>query len=552
MRFTARLSRRRVLALAPVTAAALAAACRRSGVPQRQAASTSPRLGGTVRCSASHDWDSLDLTIGGPGDAPFVEPICDGLLDLKTGPGIDSKGPVLLQPSLAERWEAPEPTQYVFHLRPGVKFADLPPVNGRELTAEDVKWSYEYESRTGPFAGRGLAKSQVSDDFSGLQAILAAPDRQTLTVSFSAPFAPFLNYAASHDLDVTPHEIFDQDGSFGKRLVGTGPWQLDPAASQRGTRWVYAKNANYWLTGQPYIERVEHVFLPDQATNTAAFIAGQLDVIGGGGTTVRVTKSMVQQITAKAPDAQVFKWSLGNGLLIMNVRKPPLSDLRVRQAISLAMNRDELARVATEGEGGWCVHGVPSGTFTPDEMRTMFPHDPGKAKQLLAQAGYADGLDLPLLLNPDYGNDYQRAAELLQAQLKDVGIRLSLQPLETGTFSNRIVKGDYVLADRDKLLRELDGILHNDFYPGSSGNYSGVNDPGLTSLLDMERRQLDPARRLDLLKQAARRVSVDQVWAIGLYESINFNVTTSRLKNYGPVPLNMYYGIRLNGSWLAK
>ena len=121
---------------------------------------------------------------------------------------------------------------------------------------------------------------------------------------FKKPFAPFLNYAASRGLPVQPHEIFDQDGSLTKRLAGSGPFQLDVANSQRGTRWVFKKNLDYWGAGQPYLDEVHCLVLPDDATVNAAFQSKQLDIIpvADGGD---ITPQAAVQIKAAAPGAQM-------------------------------------------------------------------------------------------------------------------------------------------------------------------------------------------------------------------------------------------------------
>src|SRR5487761_451377 len=198
----------------------------------------------------------------------------DSLLSYKAGANVPYDDMELV-PGLADRWEAPDAQNYTFHLHPNVKFAALPPVNGRDLSSSDVKWSYEYVSRTGEFAGKKLSPSSAASLLGGLDRV-ETPDPATVVVRFKEPYAPFLRYAASQWLPILAHEIFDQDGDFSKRAVGTGPFQLDTANSQQGSHWVHKKNQSYFQSGLPYIDTVREVVIQDQSTQTAAFETKQL------------------------------------------------------------------------------------------------------------------------------------------------------------------------------------------------------------------------------------------------------------------------------------
>src|SRR5207249_4308880 len=199
----------------------------------------------------------------------------NSLLGFKSGPGIDYND-LTLQPELAEKWEiGPDARTFTFHLRKGVKFHDLPPANGREVTSADVKWSFEYWSRTGWAKEKKLPLGQFEWFFEGVQAI-EAPDPSTVSVKFQDPFVPFISYAGSDFNTVAPHEVYEQDGHLKDRAIGTGAFWVDFASSQKGTRWVYKKNSTYWDTGKPYIDEIRWLVLPDDATTLAAFQTKQV------------------------------------------------------------------------------------------------------------------------------------------------------------------------------------------------------------------------------------------------------------------------------------
>jgi peptide/nickel transport system substrate-binding protein len=298
----------------------------------------------------------------------------ESLLGFKSGPDIPY-GKTTLVPELAEKWETPDAQNYTYHLRRGVKFAALPPINGRELTSADVAWSYEYWSRSGRFSGKNLPKARYDTFFEGLDAV-EVPDASTVVVRFKTPFAPFLNYSALDFNYVAPHEIFDQHGSFQDTIVGSGPWQLDVGGSQKGTHWLWKRNPTYWQTGKPYIDEVNWLVVPDTVALLNAFRTRQLDWIGEGNA---VSHDQAAALKKSDPTIQHYSYTLAPLHLYMNVRVPPLSDTRVRQAISLGIDRDEFIRTLAGGEGGWALAGAFPETFTQDEIKQILHFDPTKA-----------------------------------------------------------------------------------------------------------------------------------------------------------------------------
>lgn len=223
------------------------------------------------------DFYDLDNSTNGRANSP-TQLAYDTLLSFKQGPGV-AYAQLATQAKLAEHWEvASDATAYSFRLRKGVRFANLSPVNGRELTSADVKWSYEYYSRTGAVSDKKLKPSLFSYMFEGLDRI-ETPDAQTVIVRFKDPFGPFLNYASTPVLPIVPHEIFDADGSFSNRMLGTGPFQLDPAASQHGTQWILKKQTNYWESGKPYLD-VEIMANSAGQSKIAQLVQGQLKRAG--------------------------------------------------------------------------------------------------------------------------------------------------------------------------------------------------------------------------------------------------------------------------------
>ena len=195
-----------------------------------------PKQGGQFNVWRTADPTIWDVRRGVQGDTtPFLNMVYESLLGYKYGEGVTYED-LILVPELAESWEANEDaTVFTWHLRQGVKWANVPPVNGREVTSEDVKFSLEYVTGTGEF-GTDAMKEHFSDVklptarysymATGIVSV-ETPDKYTAVVTFEEPFAPYLSYSAHDGLRIQPREIFDQDGHMRDLAIGTGPFQMD-------------------------------------------------------------------------------------------------------------------------------------------------------------------------------------------------------------------------------------------------------------------------------------------------------------------------------------
>jgi peptide/nickel transport system substrate-binding protein len=537
------ISRRKVVQAAGAGAAGLAiamAGCgRQTGQPsagKSSAAAGTPKKGGVVRVRATNDPFDWDMSFAGksvPND--YGQNLAyDSLLTFKHGPGVDFDASIL-QPNLATKWETPDAITYTFHLRQGVKFANRPPVNGRELTSADIKWSYEYWSRTGQFKeNKKLPPSQYASYFEGMSGI-ETPDASTVVVKFANPFVPFINYAGSYFNPIVPHEIYDMDGNLQTQIAGTGPWQLDQASSQKGSKWVWKRNPNYWDPGKPYLDEVQWIVLSDQAAANSAFQTKQVDMLGILNDTMAVVSA--EQFMKANPTASYLEYlPVGNSLYLnINSKRSPMTDARVRQAISFAMDRDEFVKTLSNGKGGWALSGAFPDTYSQDEMRQLLKYDPAQAKQLLAAAGYANGLDFEFIYpGLSYGQDYVTAIQLLQAQLKKVGINMTLKSFDKDAWTNNRKTYNFVMTGSAKadLVGDVDSWLY-DFHSGNKSNYSQVTDPQLDSLIDQSRRETDAAKRKDLIRQAVKLIAT-QAYSLSAWSGHQFQFWQPTLKGYAP------------------
>jgi peptide/nickel transport system substrate-binding protein len=546
-----RVHRRNVLRAGLAGGAGLAlAACgtsTQSGPSSRSQGTTGqPRLGGTLNYPITADpynWDPSYAGAGGAASSGY-HLAYNTVLGYKHGSGV-AYDDLTLQPELASSWEVPDAQTFIFHLRKGVKFANLPPVNGRELVADDLKFSLDYASRSGSLAARDLPIGQYATYFEGMSGV-ETPDASTAKVTFKTPFVPFVNYMASSYVPVVPHEIFDQDGHFKDQVVGTGPFQLDKGSSQPGNKWVWKKNPTYWDTGKPYIDQVNWLLVKDDASAQAAFQTKQLDLLD---TDLDLTS--IESLTRANPAIVKYEAVAATPVHIYMSVKPgsPLADLRLRQAIGLAIDRDEFLKTLYNGKGGWPMAAAFPDTYGQAEIHSLLKRDLTQAKQLVAAAGYPNGVDIEMNYPGNYfGQIYITAIQLLQSQLKQAGINLRFTSQTYETFSTLRKQHNFIINVTSKAVSgDIDSYLYSSFYPGSRDNYTEVNDPQLTPLLVAQRQETDANKRREICREAVKRINVDQVWALGIYYGLVWALWQPRLQNYAP---HFAQTLTLDTAWL--
>jgi peptide/nickel transport system substrate-binding protein len=535
-------------------ALALATACgRRTTAPGGTAASSNsqPHTGGTLRIWVQHDPTDWATSTGTASPQMEGRELAyNGLLKFQTGSQVPFDS-LTVQPELAESWESPDDQTYTFHLRKNLRFADLPPFNGRALTAADVQWSYQYQAESGQFMGKKLPPSVFAWMFAGMNSV-TTPDDNTVVIRFDKPYAPWLNYAATGGTFILGHEIFDADGDFKKQIVGAGPWQLDVASVQTGTRYVWRRNQNFWKQQRPYIDQLAWIILRDDATGYAAFQSSQVDLLNGG--PGGITKLAAERLRQGVPDAVAFDRSGGAYILEMNVSRPPLDDVRLRRALRLGIDWQGIQQGAqniTGSPGALGLAGAMPDTFAQDEIKALLKYDPTQAKQLLAAAGHAEGIDLEVIFNGDaYGDAFTSMLQLVQAQVKKVGINLTLHGLDGATKNTRMIQHNFVvLAESDQSSADIDTILYRRFYPIPGGNDSAIDDPQLSRLIDAQRQEKDATQRRAIARQAVQLIH-DQAYSLVLCLPTEEVVWRSRLQGFAPNA--GFGGWPLGDSWIAS
>ena len=249
--------------LVSLAASVLACTPAPQGGPPQPSQEQQPVYGGRLNVRVNPDPWEWDLSLGGkssPNDTG-IGLTADSLLGFKVGPDV-GHSELVLQPELAQRWEvSPDARSFTFNLRQDARFANTAPVNGRELTSADVKFSMEYASRSGEFAGKkptGILEWMYEE-----MERIETPDKHTVTVRFKEPFVPFAAYMASEWSPVLAREVYDRDGHMKEMVVGSGPFVLDRGESQKGSRWVWKKNPTHWREGKPYLDELRWLVIPE-------------------------------------------------------------------------------------------------------------------------------------------------------------------------------------------------------------------------------------------------------------------------------------------------
>ena len=241
------------------------------------------------------------------------------------------------------------------------------------------------------------------------------------------------------------------------------------------------------------------------------------------------------QISKGAPDATVFTIEAGYPwAFYINQTKPPFNDERVRRALSLSLDRDEMIRTFQKGQGIPQLPAVFTGYFSEQEVRQLQPYDPERAKRLLTEAGYPNGLDFEWTFSRTTGDWYVAVLQLIQAQAKKTGFNIDLKPLDQQTFSANLRILNHVVSLQPGSSRRWDiDLSFADWHPNARVNYHGVKDPKLGSLIDGQRAVGDPAKRRDAIREMVKYM-MEKQYGIGLYTQVRYNAWYPYIKNYQP------------------
>lgn len=456
---------------------------------------TGPRYGGVFQTNWNYEAAPLD-----PWQRVFVSEatyltISYGrLMDFHQGQPNCQLYP--LTPELAASWRWVDDRTIEVKLTPGIRFQNVPPLNGRELVASDVVYSL----------GRTVKESAAYQNLGEITENMEAVDQYTVRIRLKRPSADYpQTLLPGHAAVVLPPEIVSTTGPLtfdNHKGVGYGAFILQSYLP--GVKVTLSRNPTFFKTGLPYLEGMTFHLMPDQSTALAAFRSGRLDAVD-------LTENLPYLESLKVPGSEGTDCAaMGGPYLHMRTDRAPFNDVRVRQAISMAIDRESLGKTVFAGLGtiGYSVFHAAYGDWRlplekyPRELQELFTYNPAQARKVLAEAGYPNGFSTTILTSA--GDPvHLRTAEFWATLLADVGIRARLDVRPKPEFLLRTTGGGEYEAMSVSWhgSRAVDEALFQYFFKGSTRNTSRVNDPELERMIEKQSIETDEAKRKQLVHE---------------------------------------------------
>lgn len=414
-----------------------------------------------------------------------------------------------ITPALAQFWKASrDGLTWTFTLRKGVRFH-----HGREVTADDVVYSFtrllDPKTKSGAadlfLAIRGA--QEFREGRAAAVAGLVATDRHTVQVSLVEATVPFASVLAVGHAKIVPRELVEQPGEpFGSRPVGTGPFRF--VRWERGREIVLAANADYF-DGPPRLARVVYHVLPGEPVDLMyqEFQRGRFEDMPIPAKEYRQIVGNRAHVYVKRPMFTLRHYGL-------NLTVKPLDDRRVRQALLYAIDREGIVEEDFLGRSALARGILPPGTLGFNPKLRGYPHDPERARELLAQAGYPGGRGLPPL--PIWSSVKHdaivREHERITRDLRAVGIRAEIRYLtDWPAFSTRMAERQLpvFLRSWNADVPDPDNFLFKLFFSQSPRNYMGYANPVVDQLLLQARAAPEVIRRVELYRRAEELILED-------------------------------------------
>ncbi len=403
-------------------------------------------------------------------------------------------------PGLAKSWEAsPDGSRFTFRLQDGVKFHD-----GASLTGDDVVFTLKRIAD--PPRGTSSARK---DQFQMVDKI-ESPDPQTVVVTTKFPSANLVNLLADGWHVIVPKHVVERDANALKQGgIGTGPYTFKELVPNQ--KFVAARNPAYFRQGHPYLEGIELYRFGEETTAIAALVTNQLDMVNPAGQGISgqgardVKARNAAMVVESNPRLAIDIWRY-------NVTRPPLDDLRVRQAMNLAINREEYVKFLQDSEGpvGTVVFPGSVWDLPKAEQEKLIGYEPNydqrlqRAKQLLAEAGLAGGFTVTLMATT---TNFEDNAQALEAMLGRINIKIKRDPLQQEEARQReaeslfdVYAGGYGIATIDPV-----GVVGDHFVCGSGRNTSKFCDPELDRLYQEQLKVLDQKERAKVVHEMIKR-----------------------------------------------
>jgi peptide/nickel transport system substrate-binding protein len=437
-----------------------------------------------------------------------------------------------LEPSLAESYEvSSDNLTYTFHLRDNAVFH-----NGRPMTADDVKFSVE----------RVLDPAINSPSAAALAPIesIEVVDDYTVVIKTAGPYAPLLAHLATPNTSaIVPSEAVDQ---LQTHPIGTGPFRF--VVHELNEQVLLERHDKYWEADLPYLDQVEFRLLGDESSIMAALRSGRVDMAWMKDPTVAqaLARSSRRLVSAPGQPSRYID-------IKFNVKQPPFNDVRVRRAFSLATDRQALVDTILAGAGDVGTMIVQEGFKYPNPTELpYYQRDVERARELLAEAGYPDGITIDAYEVVAANNLDVQAAELLRNQWLEAGIDVTIAPTEVGQILEDWQGGNYQMVSVG-VTWSADPSYWTTLQLHSSTNFAqnqGIDDPEIDLLLDTAAATVDPEARAQLYFELQEYLA-SQVYNIVTYTyPLRWELFGEHVQGYDVMASNARLSLRK--TWLDE
>jgi peptide/nickel transport system substrate-binding protein len=497
-------------------------------------------------------WPAAAATRGGTfvfaraADCLFLDPVHTqqnadiwislNLYDTLIQPTADGKG---IEPGLAESWVVSADGKTItLKIRPGLKFAD-----GSPIGLSDIKWSLHRASN-----------KDTGGDFqfllSAIQSIDSAGE-DTVVLKMAHPDPSILQALATFNAGIMPEKLLmaapgndlaEKSKNFADHPIGSGPFVL--TSWSRNNEMVLSRNPYYWKPGAdgkslPYLNHIRFVIIPDDATRILKLKAGEIDA------TEFVPFSRVAELKADPklnmvlfPAAKVIFLNINCRATYKDGSKNPAGDVRVRQALNYATDKQAMIQVLSYGFGAPQQSYMPMSTPMAFGKGEPYPYDLAKAKQLLIEAGYPNGFEISCMALAGNQDDVTQLAAL-QQMWSQIGVRLKIEQLENATRLTRFKNYDFQLRTQlwtNDINDPNEITMRYLYYPAIQSNRSGWRDEKLEALFLQSQEEMDAAKRAALYKEIQQSY-VAQAPMIFLLEVPYPIATLKKVHDFVQIPL---------------
>lgn len=432
-----------------------------------------------------------------------------------------SRDGTTIEPDLAESWTiSPDGKVYTMNLRANLKFGD-----GSPLKASDARYSL--------LRLRDTEGSVMAGMFNDIDTI-ETPDDRTLVINLKQRSAPFLAALAMFSAAVLPEKALkDRGDDFGANPAGAGAFNFKEW--KRGQYISLVKNPYFWEADRVKLGGVEWSYVPNDNTRILKLQTGEVDAA------IFIPFNRAKELDRNKDINVHMDPSSRMDHMLVNHSHKPLDDLRVRQSVYYALNRQAIVDVVTFGYGKVANSFIPAGAMHYNPNNFDYPHDPAKAKKLLADAG-VKGLTLDLLVTAG-DSVHDQIAVMVKDQLGKVGVDVNIVKQEEGQQWESTVAGEYDISVNYWTNDVIDPDQKSSFCVfGDEENlsyYTRYRNPKVTALVEKGRTELDSAKRQQIYHDIQRIAKEDVHW-IDLYYSPFRNASRTNVVNYFQNPMGRF------------